>query len=204
MEPKTRAILKKLSTPGKIQDFINSLPFNFEKGGETYRSVEATLEAGTMHCFEGALLAAAALSQLGQEPLILDLKSSKKDTDHVVTLFKRKVGKKTYWGAISKTNHGVLRYREPIYASVRELAISYFHEYFLKDGTKTMVSFSRPFNLKKFGTEWLISKEQLFHIVDALEDSPHIRLVPKGTKLRKADPVEIKAGEIVEYSILTR
>ncbi len=184
--------MRHLKTPAQIQDFLNSLPFNFEKRGETYRSVEETLKHKTAHCFEGALVAAAMLQRLGQKPLLLDLKSSKKDDDHVVALFKR--GK--YWGAISKTNHAVLRYREPIYKSVRELAMSYFHEYFLPNGTKTLVSYSKPFNLNKFGSEWLVSKENLFHIVDALDTSPHTKIVPKGMKFRKADKIEIKAGEI--------
>src|ERR1700733_9427348 len=132
----TEKTLKKLSTPAKIQDFLNSLPFNFEKKGETCRSPKASIEADTAHCFEGALIAAAALSLRGQKPLLLDLKASGKDMDHVVALFKRD-GK---WGAISKTNHAVLRYREPVYASVRELAMSYFHEYFLPSGVKTLRS----------------------------------------------------------------
>jgi hypothetical protein len=189
---KSERVLRKLNTPEKIQDFLNTIPFNFEKRGETYRSVEQTLAHGTAHCFEGALVAAAALALQKQKPLLLDLKSSKKDDDHVVALFRR--GK--YWGAISKTNHAVLRYREPVYRSVRELALSYFHEYFLPNGTKTLQSYSRPFHLQKFGTEWLTSKENLFHLVDALDASPHFRIVPKGLKLRKADSIEIKAGEL--------
>ncbi len=187
--------LKKLSTPEKIQDFLNVLPFNFEKNGETYMSVRRSLEANTAHCFEGALIAAAALAYHGHKPLLLDLKSSQKDIDHVVTLFK----KGAYWGALSKTNHAVLRYREPIYKSVRELAMSYFHEYFLPDGTKTMISYSQPFNLTKYGTEWVQSDEELFHIVDDLDDYKHFPIVPRGHRLRKADPIEIQVGEIVEY-----
>ncbi|MBX4189275.1 hypothetical protein KW785_01610 [Candidatus Parcubacteria bacterium] len=184
-----------LRSPADIQDFLNKLPFNFEKKGETYMSVERTLRAGTAHCFEGALVAAAEIQKLGQRPLLLDLKTSKKDIDHVVALFKRS----GYWGAISKTNHGVLRYREPIYKTIRELALSYFHEYFLPDGTKTLVSYSRPFNLNKFGTEWLTGDKDLFHIIDALDESPHISIIPKGHKLRKADRIEIKLGRIVEW-----
>jgi hypothetical protein len=187
--------LKKLNTPAKIQDFLNSLPFNFEKKGETYMSVERTLKEQTAHCFEGALIAAAAFQSQGLKPLILDLKSSTKDDDHVVAPFK--VGK--YWGAISKTNHAALRYREPVYRSVHELAVSYFHEYLQPDGSKTLISYSKPFNLNKFGNEWLTSKEDLFHIVEALDASPHVKLVPKGLKLRKADKIEIKVGEVIEW-----
>ena len=189
------AIYKKLwrlKTPEKIQDFVNTLPFNFEKRGETYRSVAESLKAGTAHCFEGALIACAALYIHGHRPLLLDLRTTDKDADHVVALFKK--GK--YWGAISKTNHAVLRYREPIYKSVRELAMSYFHEYFLDNGLKTMRKFSKPFDLSKTKIDWLTSKNDLFKLVDALDRSPHENVLPRGHKLRKAEKIEIKAGKI--------
>jgi len=186
--------LKKLNTPEKIQDFLNTLKFNFERNGETCMSPKRVLENKTAHCFEGALFAAAALEAHGRKPLLLDLKASSRDDDHVVALFKIK-GR---WGAVSKTNHAVLRYREPVYASVRELAMSYFHEYFLPDGTKTLKSFSKPFDLSKQKIDWKISNKNLFVLTRALDKSPHTQIVPKGLKLRKADRIEIKAGEIVE------
>ncbi|HSE56795.1 MAG TPA: hypothetical protein VLB02_01785 [Candidatus Paceibacterota bacterium] len=191
------AIFKQLKTPAKIQDFLNSLPFNFELKGETCRSPRRVLQHKTAHCLEGALFAAAALWFHGHKPLLLDLKSTKKDFDHVVALFK----KDGCWGAISKTNHAVLRYREPIYKTVRELALSYFHEYFLDDGSKTLRSFSRPLSLKQFGTSWITAEEDLWDIGATLDDAPHSPiLTPSAIKnLRKADKVEIEAGKITEY-----
>lgn len=188
--------LKKLSTPIKIQDFLNSLPFNFEEKGETYMSVRRTLEAGKAHCFEGALLASAALAIQGHKPLLLDLKTTKHDQDHVVALFKIE-GK---WGAVSKTNHSVLRYREPIYRDVQELAMSYFHEYFLDNGTKTLRSFSKPYDLSR-DKDWLISKEDLFNLVNKLDDSPHVEILSKSQikRLRKAEKIEIETSKRVEY-----
>lgn len=191
----TYRTLKKLNTSEKVQDFLNAMPFNHERDGETYRSVEEALRAGKAHCFEGALIAAAALALHGQKPLLLDLYTNKKDIDHVVVLF-RKNGR---WGAISKTNHAVLRYREPVYLSVRELVMSYFHEYFLPDGRKTLVSYSRPFDLRKTKVDWISSKENLQALVDALDSSPHVPILPKGHRLRRAEPIEIKAGKITEY-----
>lgn len=187
--------LSSLKTPEKIQDYINKLPFNFELKGETYMSPRKVLKSEHAHCFEGALLAAAALWIQGGEPVLLDLKSKRQDDDHVVALYKR--GK--YWGAISKTNHAVLRYREPIYKTIRELALSYFHEYFLPNGKKTMESFSKPFNIKKYGTRWLTAETDLFELVDELDSSPHIKFLPKGIKLRRADKIERNVGEIVDY-----
>ncbi len=191
-------IFKKLDTPAKIQDFINTLRPNFERKGETCSSPRVTLRRGTAHCLEGAYLAAAILWFHGYEPLLLDLKSSKNDFDHVVVLFKKGV----LWGAISKTNHAVLRYREPVYKNVRELAMSYFHEYFTNhDGKKTLQSFSKPFNLKKFGKSWITEEDDLWEIGASLDDSPHIDIFNKGFSkhFRKADPVEIQAGKLLEY-----
>ena len=190
-------ILKKLSTPAKVQDFINTLPFNFEKEGETHHSVRFTLKAGHAHCFEGALIAAAALWIKGEKPLLLDLKTVRPDFDHVVTLFQRD----GHWGAISKTDHAVLRYREPVYKSIRELSMSYFHEYFLATGKKTLRSFSKPFDLSSFGTEWLTTKENLASIAYYLDHSPHTKILSSKQikNLRKAELIEIKAGEITEY-----
>jgi len=197
LDHKSWRLLKHLNTPAKIQDFINSLKFNFERKGETHRSVLDTLRYKEAHCFEGALVAAAALWIQGHKPLLLDLKSVRPDFDHVVALFKIN----GFWGAISKTNHAVLRYREPVYKSVRELSMSYFHEYFLRDGRKTLRSFSKPFDLSKYGTEWITTKDNLAWLAHELDKSPHTQVLsPKQIKnLRKADKIEIKAGEITEY-----
>src|SRR3989344_6349937 len=110
-------IFKKLNSPSKIQDFLNEIPINFEKKGETCKSPLVVLKSNNAHCIEGAMLASAALWYHGEKPLLLDLKTSNDDEDHVVALFKAN----NRWGAISKTNHAVLRYRDPIYLSVREL-----------------------------------------------------------------------------------
>ncbi len=191
-------LFKKLSTPVKIQDFLNTVPNNFDQGNDTLRSPREMLRKNKAHCMEGALFAAAVFEFHKKPALLLDLKSTQKDLDHVVTLFKQN----GYWGAISKTNHAVLRYREPVYRTIRELALSYFHEYFLHDGTKTLLSYSQPFNLKKFKREdWQTSAEDLWHIAEALDDSPHIMIVPKQLrkKFRKADLIEINAGKLTEW-----
>ena len=190
-------VLKKLSNPKKIQDFLNSLPFNFEKEGETHSSVRYGLKRGRVHCFEGALIAAAAMWINGHKPLLLDLVTVDADLDHVVALFE----KNGFWGAVSKTNHSVLRYRDPIYKNMRELALSYFHEYYLPNGKKTLRSFSKPFDISKYHTKWLTTTENLAELAHALDRSPHTNILsPKQIKnLRKVDKIEIEAGDIVEY-----
>ncbi len=142
-------------------------------------------------------MAASILWYHGQKPLLLDLKATRPDLDHVVILFKEN-GR---WGAISKTNHAVLRYRDPVYLSVRELALSYFHEYFLDNGKKTLRSFSRPFSLVPFGTGWITSEKNLWHFPRALDKSRHYPIAPATTisRLRPATKIERRAGILVEY-----
>lgn len=146
---------------------------------------------------EGALIAYAALWYNGYESYLLDLKVAKGDDDHVVTLFKQH----GHWGAISKTNHGVLRYRDPIYKSVRELVMSYFNEYFLDSGRKTLRSYSKPFSLARFKDGWLTSTEDLWDINNALDESPHVKILTKKMEksLRQADTIEVDAGKLVVW-----
>lgn len=182
-------ILKRLSSPERIQDFLDRMPINFEKNGDTHLSPRRVLREQKAHCIEGALLAAVALMYHGERPLLLDLKTRFLDDEHVVALFKRN----GYWGAISKTNHAVVRYRDPIYKTVRELALSYFHEYFRdRDGVKTLVSYSKPFNLRTLGVEWVTAEHDLWELDDILNDLPHYPLVPlkNARTLRKATRFE--------------
>lgn len=189
-------IFKKLNSPAKIQNFLDTLPVNFEKQGDTCASPLTVLRTNQAHCIEGALLAAAASWYHGAQPLLLDLKTTRDDSDHVVALFKTH----GLWGAMSKTNHAVLRYRDPLYRSIRELVMSYFHEYFLDNGEKTLRSFSKPFSLLDFDDEWLTSPENLWGIAEDLDDSPHHPIFIKGTEklLRPAHSLEIQAGMLVE------
>ena len=150
-------------------------------------------------CVEGAILASAILEFHGHKPLVLDLRSTKPgDDDHVVAVFKR-FG---CYGAISKTNHSVLRYREPIYKSIRELAISFFHEYFLNNGKKTLREYSRPLDLSRFDKiNWRTSTKDLSEIPEFLDRIKHYKILSKKQvkNLRKADKIEIQAGKLVEY-----
>jgi hypothetical protein len=191
------ALMNKLNTPARVQDFLNGLKFNFEKHGEELKSPIRTLRAGTAHCFEGALLGAYILSLHGFPPLVLHLKATQDDYDHVVVPFKQD----GLWGALSKTNHAVLRYREPIYKNIRELVLSYFHEYFLDNGIKTLREYSEPLNLNKFGNNWPTHRQDLWGIDKALDKIKHYKILTRVTlvMLRKADKIEIKAGKIVEY-----
>lgn len=194
------ALIKKLNTPAKVQDFLNGLRFNFEKNGETLKSPSRVLRERNAHCMEGALLGAYILSSIpggGFRPLILHLEATNDDYDHVIVPFKCR----GLWGALSKTNHAVLRYREPIYKNIRELVMSYFHEYFLNSGVKTLRRYSEPLNLNIFGKDWMLREDDLWDIDKRLDKVKHYNiLTPNNIKnLRKAEKIEIKTGEIVEY-----
>lgn len=153
------------------------------------------LDPKQVNCIEGALLAAALLELHGKPPLLMDLRANDYDYDHVVAPFQYR----GFWGALSKTNYAVLRYREPVYKNIRELAMSYFHEYFLDDGTKTLRSYSMPFNLAKhLGKEWIASEKKIWQVSRLLDRSPHIAILNRSmiAGLHKADAVEIKAGKL--------
>ena len=193
-------VLKPLNTPAKIQDFLDALPQNHEPDGDSCFSPRLVLRHGRAHCMEGAMLAAAALRIAGEKPLVLDLTTTSDDQDHVVALFRRH----GCWGAISKTNHAVLRYREPVYRTIRELAMSYFHEYFLQsNGKKTLRSFSRPVDLSRFDRQnWMTSEDPVWFVPEYLCDVVHTAILSRGqiATLRPADAVERRAGEVVQWT----
>ncbi len=198
LNEKELKILKSLNTPKKIQDFLNKIPINFERRGDTCMSPRKVLRENKAHCMEGAMLAALALRIHGKEPLVLDLTATKKDFDHVICVFKRN-GK---FGAISKTNHAVLRYREPIYKNVRELVMSFFHEYFDDNGKKTLRSYSPIVNLSRFNKlNWAVSEEDVWEIPDYLAKVKHYQILTRKqiANLRKADKIEIDAGKLIEW-----
>jgi len=198
LSKKEEKFLRTLSTPIKIQNFLDSLPLNWEKGGETYMSPRRVLSMKRAHCLEGALLAAVSLWLQGEKPLLLDLKTINGD-DHVVALYQ----KNNYWGAISKTNHSSLRFRDPIYKTIREITVSYFHEYFSDEtGQKILISYSRPFDLSLLGESWVTANEELFDLAQKIDDSRHFVIFPKKNKryLRPADKMERKAGLLREWT----
>lgn len=195
--PAEQKVFRRLSSPVKIQDFLNTLSVNFERNGTTCMSPRQVLRTKTAHCLEGALFAACALQFHGQKPLLLDLRPLEPDEVHVVALFQIK----GYWGGISKTNHAVLCYREPVYKTVRELALSYFHEYFLDNGEKMLREYAGPIDLSRFNKRgWQTATEDVWYINDYLDLVKHKKILAPWQELglRKADPIEIKAGKLVE------
>jgi len=145
------AFLDSLNTPRRIQDFLDEIPYN---GDPRNRSPLSVLRERQSHCLDGGLLGALALSRLGFPPLLVDiLPEPGKDDDHILAIFVQEGG----YGAVAKSNYAGLRYRDPVYRSLRELVMSYFDDYFNVDGEKTLRAYTRPLNLAQFdalGWQW--------------------------------------------------
>ena len=174
-------VLRRLRTPERIQRFLDDdIAYNKEKGGPTCRSPRRVLRDRTAHCLEGALFGAAALSVQGWEPLLLDLEAVR-DDDHVLAIFRQR----GCWGAVAKSNYAGLRFREPVYRTLRELAMSYFEHYYNPAGEKTLRSYSRPVKMRRFDRiDWMIAKEDLWAISDYLFSIPHRRLITSAVERR--------------------
>jgi len=189
--------LARLETPGRIQDFVTALPTNFESRGDTCLSVSAALRQNRAHCIEGAFVAACALWLSGRRPLLMDFQADG-DDDHVVALF-REHGS---WGAISKSNHIWLRWRDPIYRSLRELALSYFHEYVVGP-KKTLRRYSRSFDLRQVDPRlWVSNGDDCWEIAEAVDEIRHYPLITRAQarRLRRRDAIELKAGKLLEFA----
>jgi hypothetical protein len=166
-------VLRALKSPAGIQRFLDDIPYHL---AGTAWSPRRVLREKTAHCLEGAIFAAAALRALGFPPLILDLEADQ-DTDHVLAIFKMR----GHWGAIAKSNFAGCRYREPVYRTLRELALSYFNTYFNLRGERTLRRYSRPVNLARFDDRhWMTSDKEIWFVAEYLCDIRHRPLLKRG------------------------
>ena len=191
-------VLRRLDTPQKIQAFVNAIPINHEVGGETILSVRQVLAQRRAHCIEAAFVAASALWIHDEPPLVMHLDCAPSDNPHVVALFQRCGA----WGAISKSNGTHLRHRDPIYRSLRELALSYFHEYFDKRGRRTLRSYSIAFDMRRIDPgKWITPDEMCEEANARLAGLRHYALVSPHSRreLSRLDAFEQRAATMVEY-----
>jgi hypothetical protein len=187
-----RALFRKLNTPEKIQRYLDGLAYNKEPDGPTCRSPRRVMRDRTGHCMEGALFGAAALRTMGHPPLLLDFEAVR-DDDHVLAIFRLR----GHWGAVAKSNYSGLRYREPVYRTLRELAMSYFEHYFNLKKEKTLRNYSRPVNLRRFDSiGWMTAEEDVWAIPEYLCEIAHTPLVSAGVaaRLGKVDERLFAAG----------
>lgn len=194
---KELSLFKKLNTPEKIQDFVSAIPQNFEPDGDSCMSVREVLAKRRAHCIEGALVAALAFWVNGERPLLMDMTATKDDFDHVITIFKHD----GHWGAISKGNHAYVRYRDPVYRTLRELSMSYFNEYYDLNGIKTLRSFSLPVDLRKYSPEDWITGSGAWKVAEDLGAVRHFNLLSTKQEklLRPIDALERKAAQIAMH-----
>lgn len=188
----TNAELRKfrsMKTPHGIQRALDEMPYHLATSAWSPRRV---LREKTSHCYEGALFAAAALRVIGFPPLILDLEAEH-DTDHVIAVYRVN----DHWGAIAKSNYTGCRYREPVYRSLRELALSYFDTYFNLRAERTLRTFSRPVNMRRFDSqEWMTSEKPVWFVAEYLLTISHYRLITtaQATRLHRLDGRSFRAG----------
>jgi len=186
-----------LGRPDRIQDFVNTIPWNHEAEGPTARSVVNVLAENRAHCIEGALVAACSLWLSDYPPLLMDLGAARGDVDHVVALFRHR----GYWGAISKSNSPFLRYRDPIHRTLRELAISFFPQY-VKHRRKTLRSYSVPVDLRRHAPSmWVTNPDFCSDLVDSLTGARHFSILPPGLdrSLRPIDEIEERSNLFKQY-----
>lgn len=167
--PREMRKLRSLKDPHGIQEYLDAMPYHL---ADTAWSPRRVLAENTSHCLEGAIFGAAALRANGFPPLILDLEADR-DTDHVVAIYRID----GHWGAVAKSNYTGCRFREPVYRTVRELALSYFNIYFNLRRERTLRRYSRPVNLARFDRlEWMTTPKPIWFIVYYLLDIPHYKL----------------------------
>jgi hypothetical protein len=191
-------LLAQLRQPEDVQDFVNTIPMNFEKDGWTALSVQGVLTRKRAHCIEAALVAACALTMARRPPLLMDMGAAPGDDDHVIALFRR--GRT--WGAISKSNGPYLRWRDPIYRSLYALAMSYFPEY-AKGRQKMLRTYSASVDLRRLDPSlWVTREKSCVEVIDLLTRARHYSLVPAGheSRLRDIDVVEAEAQAMNEFS----
>lgn len=184
-------IFQPLSSPFAIQAFLDQIPYSSDP---IYRCPRSVIRDRKAHCFDGALFAAAALRRLGYVPRVLDM-LAERDDDHLLALFQDGGS----WGSIAKSNFVGLRFREPIYKSLRELVMSYFEDFYNIEGEKTLRGYTLPLDLSEFdGIDWMMRDEGLDEIANALDRQRKFAVVSKAQteRLQKMDERSYQAGMI--------
>ena len=186
------SLLRRLSTPDKVQRYLDGLVYNVERRGDTVRSPRRVMRDRTAHCAEGAFFAAAAFRINGRPPLLVDLEADN-DDDHVLAVYRDR----GLWGSVAISKFSGLRFRAPVYRTVRELVMSYFEDYFNWDGDRTLRAYSRPLSLARFDRiNWMTAEEDLWPVIDWLTEAGHTPLLARrvANRLPRVDRRSFQAG----------
>jgi hypothetical protein len=189
LPPEDMRTLRSLNTPVRIQKFVDSLTYQY---ADTAGSPQRVLRDREGHCLEGALVAAAALRVSGYPPLLMDLEAVH-DDDHVLAIYQER----GLWGSIAKSNFAGLRFRAPVYRTLRELALSYFEHYYNLRGERTLRAYSVPVNLARLDSKhWMTAEEDVWCVTDLLIDARHYALMPDkvARELPRVDRRSFEAG----------
>ncbi len=200
--PRQLRRLASLSTPAKVQDFVDRLPYNLE-GEKTNYSPRQVLENNAANCLEGAVFGAAAMRFLGFAPQLVDLRSVR-DEDHAICVFRTKAGS---WGSVAKSKFVWLCCREPVYSSLRELVMSYFEHFYNYAGERTLREYSRPVDLRKFdGRNWMAGDGAIEFLHEVLDDARHNKLFADGVKPRRVRGLRYHSNLLTDplHSILQK
>ncbi len=191
-ENETKKMLE-MDSPYKIQKFLDSIQY---PSGERNRSPIEVLREKQAHCLDGGLFAVAALRQIGYKSLIIDMQPEPgTDDDHVLALFREF----NCWGAVAKSNYSGLRFREPVYFTVRELVLSYFENFFNIYGQKTLRSYTQPINMEAFDEwNWMIDSNGVDKVEQYLKlaDLTELISIEQAKYLSPMDERSIKAGTL--------
>lgn len=182
--------MAELNRPSRIQAFLDGFAYSTE---EVYRCPVRVLRERVAHCFDGALFAATALRRIGFPPLLLEILPNDRDDDHMLAIYKSN----GHWGAVAKSNFVGLRFREPIYRTLRELVMSYFEQFYNVEREKTMRSYTLPLHLRAFDKwNWMTSDDFLERIVKKVDESRKVPLINQSmiSQLSLVDERSYRAG----------
>jgi hypothetical protein len=185
-----RKTISRLKDPPRIQEFLDGIPYSTD---DFYRCPLRVLRDRVAHCFDGALYAAAALRLIGFPPLVIDMLPNDRDDEHLLAVFKMD----DHWGAVGKSNFVGLRYREPVYKSLRELMMSYFEQYYNVEGEKTLRAYTRPLDLTAFDKlRWMTSDEHLEKVAKRLDEIQRVSVLTQAmiARLSLVDQRSYQAG----------
>jgi hypothetical protein len=185
---KERQIIRRLNSPPKVQQFVNELVYN----QNDRVSILDVIRKGTGDCLEAAVFASVVLACHKIPNSLVGLKSVR-DEDHALCVFKQEHG----YGAIAQSKYLGLRYRNPVYASHRELVMSYFESYYNYFGEYTLRGFSKPLLLRSITKAQLADTTYMCELDDRLSELPCTQLVPASITLPRVSPLKFKQEVLV-------